>query len=282
MALPKISIITINYNEPLLERTCESVVNQTFKDYEWIVIDGDSTNPQTLETLRRYKENMAYFVSEPDDGVFDAMNKGIEQASGYWLIFMNAGDCFYNNESLKSMVPYIDQNKNCAVVYGGILREHKEKLEPYFIKQKRLDDLFFLVDTIMHQSSFIRRDMFVKYGKYRDEFRVVSDWAKFAQMYWAGEKFKSVDFIVSKYNLNGISSTISRDDIFMEYVKIWIEYQPWVFEIDRRLLKAYKYFYSILYNLFFTGELHRYFTIRKNTYKTLLKYTEMCPERLIK
>jgi len=279
MKPPKISIITINYNEPLLERTCGFVVNQTFKDYEWIVIDGGSTNPETLATLEKYKKDMAYFVSEPDDGVYNAMNKGIAKANGDWLIFMNAGDCFYDKESLQSMVPYIDQNEDYAVVYGGILKEHK-KLELYFIKQKWLDDMFFINKTIPHQSSFIRRDMFEKYGNYREEFRIVSDWAKFAQIYWAGEKFKSVDLIVAKHNGDGISFNVNPDDMFMEIAKIWSEYQPGVFKFNKNILKVRRYLYGILSNLFFPGELRQYFNRRKSTYKALLRYTKMYSERL--
>ena len=273
MISPKISIITINYNEPLLERTCESVVSQIFKDFEWIVIDGGSTNPQTLATLERYKKDMAYFVSEPDDGVYYAMNKGIAQASGNWLVFMNAGDCFYDKESLRLMTSHIDQNESCAVVYGGTLFEHKKKPKPCFMKQKWLNDYFFINYTMPHSSSFIRRDMFVKYGKYREDLRIVSDWAKFAQMYWAGEKFKSVDLIITRYNVDGISSTIDRDCILMERVKVWKEYQPWMF--DEKLLKVRRYWYGVLSNLFFTGALCQHFKGKKNTYKALLKYKKI-------
>jgi glycosyltransferase involved in cell wall biosynthesis len=279
-AKPRISIITINLNEPLLERTCQSVINQTFTDYEWIVIDGGSTNPKTLATLKKYKDHAAYFVSEPDGGLYDAMNKGIAQAHGEWLVFMNAGDCFYENSSLEKICPHIEKNKDCAVVYGGVLVEHKKKPKLHFIKQYMLGDLFFMHATIPHPSSFIRRDMFAKYGNYRDEFRVVSDWAKFAQMYWAGEKFKSVNKIVAKYNLDGISSTLNEDDIYMEYAKIWNEYQPWVF--NSKSLKLRKHFYAVLRSIIFIGKLHQFFRSKRNLYKCLLKYTKMYQERFVK
>jgi len=280
MISPKISIITINYNEPLLERTCESIVSQTFKDYEWIVIDGGSTNSETVATLEKYKKDMMYFVSEPDGGLYDAMNKGIAQANGNWLIFMNGGDCFYDKESLQSMVPYIDQNASCAVIYGGILFEYKKNPEPYFIKQGLLDDLFFYDNNIPHPSSFIRRDMFVKYGKYREDLRIVSDWARFAQMYWAGEKFKSVDLVVAKYNVDGISSTINRSDVFMERAKVLRECQPWIF--NEELLKTRECFYNVLQILFFVGKWNRYFKRKRNTYRALLKYIKIYSEKFIK
>lgn len=92
---PTLSIITVCLNEPLLQRTCESIVNQTFQNFEWIVIDGGS-NEATLNIFERYKYRINYFVSESDGGIYFGMNKGIQQAHGTWLNFMNAGDLFIN------------------------------------------------------------------------------------------------------------------------------------------------------------------------------------------
>ena len=93
--MPKISIITICYNEDRVEDTCKSVIAQTFKDYEWIFIDGGS-NEKYLEIHDKYKSYMSVFISEKDSGIYNAMNKGLSFATGEFVVFMNAGDCFYD------------------------------------------------------------------------------------------------------------------------------------------------------------------------------------------
>ena len=94
--MTKISIITVCYNEPNLEKTCESIINQTMQDFEWVVIDGGS-NEETQNIWNKYKHRINTFVSEPDNGIYDAYNKGVKLATGDYIIFMNAGDCFYEN-----------------------------------------------------------------------------------------------------------------------------------------------------------------------------------------
>lgn len=113
--MPKISVITVCYNEPEVKRTCDSILGQSSGDYEWLVIDGGSTG-QCLETLRAYAGKAACFVSERDNGIYDAMNKGIARARGEYLIFMNAGDVFFHSEILRLVEPYL--NGENEVVYG--------------------------------------------------------------------------------------------------------------------------------------------------------------------
>lgn len=96
--MPKISVITVCYNEPEVKRTCNSILEQTCKNYEWIVIDGGSAG-KCIETLREFADKMTLFVSEKDNGIYDAMNKGIARAQGEYLIFMNAGDVFFTRKS---------------------------------------------------------------------------------------------------------------------------------------------------------------------------------------
>ena len=96
----KLSIITVNYNNKAgLQKTIDSVVCQTWRDFEWIVIDGGSTDG-SKELIEQYQQHFAYWCSEPDKGVYNAMNKGISKAKGEYLNFMNSGDCFYNEYSL--------------------------------------------------------------------------------------------------------------------------------------------------------------------------------------
>ena len=112
--MKKLSIITINYNEPNLKKTCESIVNQSWQDFEWIVIDGGS-NEKNLAIFEQYKHRIDKFISEPDNGIYDAYNKGINLATGEYLNFMNAGDCFYSDKILER---FIAQNSKADILYG--------------------------------------------------------------------------------------------------------------------------------------------------------------------
>ncbi len=109
----KLSIITICYNDPNLERTCESIINQTWQDFEWIVIDGGS-NEETQKIWDKYKYRIDKFVSEPDTGVYNAMNKGIRLSEGRYLNFMNSGDAYCNNEILEGI--FINKNWNTDII----------------------------------------------------------------------------------------------------------------------------------------------------------------------
>ena len=108
--IPLISIITITYNEEkYLEKTIQSVINQNYKNFEYIVIDGNSTD-NTVNIIKKYKNNIDCYINEKDSGIYDAMNKGINKANGRWINFMNGGDTFANNSVLKNLniVNYLD------------------------------------------------------------------------------------------------------------------------------------------------------------------------------
>jgi len=118
----KVSVITVAFNAAaMLERTVCSVLGQTGVDFEYVIVDGASTD-HTLEMLRRYKEQLAFLLSEPDSGIYDAMNKGVRLASGDCLLFMNAGDSFADDRSLYRLVAAMDSNGvREQVVWGGWL-----------------------------------------------------------------------------------------------------------------------------------------------------------------
>ena len=113
----KISIITINYNEKVgFEKTIKSVLNQSYQDFEFIIIDGGSTDG-SINVIEKYKDSISYWVSEPDKGVYNAMNKGIRASKGEFVIFMNGGDCFNNDLVLEEIAPML--NDEFDVYYGN-------------------------------------------------------------------------------------------------------------------------------------------------------------------
>lgn len=212
--MTKVSVITISYNNAEgLQRTIESVLAQAYIDYEYIVIDGGSTD-NSHSIIESYQDRIAYWVSEPDKGVYDAMNKGIAVAKGQYLHFLNSGDFYASDTVLSSVfskeydVPLLRGNQICD--YGN----RTERWTNLGNRQVTLYDMF--VNTLLHQATFIRRDMFDKYGVYDDSLKIVSDWKFFFKAILGGEKtiYLSVDVVV--FEMNGISTNKSHGEKHLE------------------------------------------------------------------
>lgn len=133
MSLPKISIITITYNaEKYLERTLKSVILQTYPNKEYIIIDGNSTD-STLAIIKKNAHYLDYWISEPDKGLYDAMNKGLAQATGHYVIFMNAGDTFFEDTTLEKV---FTRNAEADVYYGDTMIIEKDTLRPLGLRSE--------------------------------------------------------------------------------------------------------------------------------------------------
>lgn len=200
----KLSIITINYNNKSgLQKTIDSVICQTFRDYEWIVIDGGSTDG-SKELIEEYQDHFAYWCSEPDKGVYNAMNKGIAHAKGEYLNFMNSGDCFSSPEVIESVFCL----NNCEdIVYGNVLQTYKD--HQVLITQYQQDyryPIFILKDNLCHQSMFIRRKLLKERG-YEESFTLLADWARNIEFFFSGATFKYVPVTICNYDAYGISSS---------------------------------------------------------------------------
>jgi len=205
--MPEISIITICLNEPLLERTCASIAAQTFRDFEWIVIDGGSTHPETLAILVNYRAQMTRFVSEKDSGIYDAMNKGLALASGRWINFMNGSDRFSSPDTLEKMSRELDTHQ-ADIVYGMVHYDGAggQKIDCLRIPDKEIDEFFWGAGTTPHPAMFYQTELFRKYGGYRTDYRIVSDWVRNLTFWRQGARFKFVDIMVADYDNTGISS----------------------------------------------------------------------------
>ncbi|MBI3519730.1 MAG: glycosyltransferase [Bacteroidetes bacterium] len=201
------SIITINYNNALgLEKTLESVINQTYNDFEYLVIDGGSTDGSKA-IIEKYADNVTYWVSEKDKGIYNAMNKGILQAKGEYCLFLNSGDWLVDNNSLDTV---FSLNITEDIIYGNVLKVSNSSLA--FVRDKGLGrsqltlmDMYY--HTIPHQSVFIKRELFNRYELYDEEFKIVSDWIFFLKTIGiAGVTVKYIDVDISYYDTNGFSS----------------------------------------------------------------------------
>jgi len=223
----KLSIITINKNNAKgLKKTIESVICQTFKDFKYIVIDGASTD-ESVNVINEYSEHFAYFVSEPDSGIFEAMNKGIKAANGEYCLFLNSGDCLSSNSILEKAFEY---NFFEDVVYGDIFLENYSGEKIFSRFDSTLSILNFLPrsngNSINHQSSFIKKSLFLKFGFYRTDLKLSSDQAFFIKIIFeGGSTYRYIPVAISVADTTGISSKnvpqcIKEKDIIMsEYFK---------------------------------------------------------------
>ena len=163
------SIITINYNNrDGLRKTIESVVSQSYKDFEYIIIDGGSTDGSRV-IIEEYADRIDYWVSEPDKGIYNAMNKGIREAHGEYLNFMNSGDYFYNENVLSNTLPHL----NADIVTGKSINEDFSA-RPFHVSANPTMIQFFK-NTVDHQASFIARKLFED-SLYDENYKIVSDW----------------------------------------------------------------------------------------------------------
>jgi glycosyltransferase involved in cell wall biosynthesis len=202
--MPKFSIITINYNDKDgLKKTIESVIGQTWKDYEFLVIDGNSTDGGK-EIMSQYADKITYALSEPDTGVYNAMNKGILASKGDFVIFMNSGDLFYNNEVLEKANGLIDGTSD--IYYGDVIVK-KPNSERHKIYPDRLTFSYFYTNALCHQSTFIRRQLFHDHFFYNEDYKIYSDGEFFLFTICKMDvPYRHIDLIVAIYDFTGISS----------------------------------------------------------------------------
>lgn len=197
---PKISIVTIVLNgRDVLEKTISSVICQTYDDIQYIVIDGASTDG-TLEVIKQYEKNIDIWISENDSGIYDAMNKGFERSKGEWVLFLNAGDFLVNKNVVSDVVKFINKQGIEADLIYGDKHTYGKVVKATAIKDSLLRGGFFAC----HQSMFFRQD-----NRYNTRFKIFGDFELISRMYTSGKKFLYVNFPISDYDENGISSKIS-------------------------------------------------------------------------
>lgn len=200
--MKKISIITICFNEKnRIGKTIESVLSQNFSDFEYLIIDGGSSDG-TVEIINQYKNKLDYFISEKDGGIYNAMNKGIEHSTGEYLLFLNGGDYLYNSDVLKNI---FSSDFKEDIVYGDMVLENS--LERKSFKDVVINDQYLFNYYLPHPASFIKKNLFTKHGYYNEDYKITGDYEFFLRVikkYKATVKY--IFEIVSAYNNDGISS----------------------------------------------------------------------------
>ena len=238
-----LSIITINYNNrDGLRRTIDSVISQTWKDYEWIVIDGGSTDG-SKELIETYQEHFAYWCSEPDKGVYNAMNKGIAKAQGEYLNFMNSGDCYAVADVLGNV---FSTPRFADIVSGQVIRRDNGKLLRVYD-----DNLLLQIynDTINHQGSFIKKELF-KNRRYDESLKIVSDWKFWIETILMGNaNVQVINDVIAIQDMVGISN-VDWDLMNKERQQVLVETIPRSLQDilnEYRDLKSSSYYIRINY-----------------------------------
>lgn len=241
----KYSIITVNFNNKEgLRKTIESVIHQTYRDYEFIVIDGGSTDG-SKEVLEEYNSQIDYWVSEPDGGIYQGMNKGIKKAAGEYLNFMNSGDCFYNDDILQTVTNY---QYDADIITGRDYHYSEEMQKGHASVQPiRLSMITFFTSTLDHQSSFIKRELF-KNCLYREDLRLVSDWVFFLEKIVIEDKtVQFISDIVCRRELAGITAKQYDKNLCERDNYLHLLLSPGIYKDYESLAKLDK---GILYQLF--------------------------------
>lgn len=172
VAAPRLSIITINRNNATgLHKTLSSLVNQTYQNWESIVIDGASSD-ESMRVVDSFQNRIAYKVSERDSGIYNAMNKGVRQARGEYCLFLNSGDSLPADNTFEEIMAY---GPRADIVYGDILIYDGETTILGKMPEHLNDDLF--VERELWHQSFIRRDLFSRFGMYDERFKYAADYA---------------------------------------------------------------------------------------------------------
>jgi glycosyltransferase involved in cell wall biosynthesis len=200
----KLSIITINKNNAAgLEKTCLSIVTQTFKDFEWVIIDGASQD-NSVDIINNYSNKTAYWVSEPDTGVYNAMNKGISVSTGEYLLFLNSGDYLLYPWTLQEVINEIRDSEFADVYYSDVvLNNYNIWRYPIRITLKYL-----YVRNLNSQNCLIRRELF-NHRLFDESYQILADWLFFAkEIIDHNIIFSHIKTNISLYDINGISSTI--------------------------------------------------------------------------
>ncbi len=209
MLEPKISIVTICKNaQHSIERTLTSVVSQTYANIEYIIVDGASTD-RTLELIYNYREQITKIISEPDDGIYDGMNKGVRAASGDYIVFINAGDYLIEANVIKSVVQTIQSKalQNIDILYANLLVYDPVRGQGSIWAASKRTRLSMYMGSLPHPSTFFSRTAFEKNGLYDTSFKIAGDYEWFVRAFEKNKlSFTHLDVLTAVFINDGVST----------------------------------------------------------------------------
>ena len=201
---PLVTVITVSFNAgKVIEKTILSVISQTYLNIEYIIIDGASTDA-TVDVIKKYEDKINCWISEPDKGIYNAMNKGLRIARGEWVNFMNAGDMFANEHVISNVFSINKNLENMKVLYGDVIIETVKRT--FVEKVKKVDNLSYCM-VFCHQSTFVSLNN-KKEVYFDEEYKIAADFALFNKLFlkYGVSSFFYLPFPISIYDADGISS----------------------------------------------------------------------------
>ena len=217
---PFVSIVTVNRNHAEgLRRTLSSVCEQTYRDFEQIVIDGGSTD-ESASVVDTFREKIGHYHSEPDRGVYHAMNKGVARASGAYVIFLNSGDIFASGDVLAAASAIMKKTPDSDLFYGSTLRKCSDDSVVVREVPEALGVFDLYKFRICHQSVFYKRVLFNELGGYNEAFRIYADIEFNVRCLQSGRRARRLDMAVSFYEGGGMSSRESVS-LLSERERLW-------------------------------------------------------------
>ncbi|MDO9000948.1 MAG: glycosyltransferase family 2 protein [Bacteroidota bacterium] len=229
---PLLSIITVNLNNCSgLEKTINSVINQNTNIFEHIIIDGCS-NDGSVGVIKNNSEKITYWVSEKDNGIYDAMNKGVKAAKGDYCLFLNSGDVFNDKDTINQLAK---ENLFGDIVNFNAFVVGVSQPKTLVRSKKTIRFYDFYKHTIIHQATLIKKELFMSVGLYNESLKIVADWEFFLKaLFIKNCTYQSFDIILSVFDSDGISSR-------PENIKISLTERRNVLEMHfGRFLKDYK------------------------------------------
>lgn len=257
-----LSIITINRNNAInLEKTILSVSKQSQSNFEYIIVDGAS-NDDSVSIIKRYSSEFGErfkWISEPDSGIYNAMNKGIGMAMGEYVQFLNSGDCLASDTVVEKMFKAIENYNHPSILYGNMLKSMPDgsTLRDRCFAGQDISFLGFYNGTLNHSPAYIRKDLFQRYGVYDESLRIVSDWKWYMQAIIFGkEKPVYTDIDVTLFDMTGISETnkeldkAERKKVLEKLVphSILVDYDCWAVPIQQmKRLNRHPWAYKLVW-----------------------------------
>ena len=259
----KLSFVTINRNNAAgLEKTMQSVAAQTFKEFVYIVVDGASTD-DSVAVIKKYEPQFAHlkWVSEPDSGIYNAMNKGIRMASGDYIQILNSADCLAAADVTERMLTALEEKGNPSILYGNMVKCFPDgrKMRDRSFAGQEITMLGMFTGTLNHDPAYIRRSLFEKYGYYDETLKIVSDWKWYLQaIILGGEQPQYVDIDVTLFDMTGVSETnkeldkTERKQVLGQLFPkaVLADYERFAFPIDQiKRLQRHPWAYKLVWFL---------------------------------
>lgn len=235
----KLSILTINLNNKSgLEKTMQSVFEQDYQNFEFIIVDGGS-NDGSYELIEKESNRINKWISEKDNGIYNAMNKAIKLAKGEYCFFLNSGDYFVNSEVLSTL---FKNNIDTDIISGNVLKVRNTGKWNRVKSHEQVNLLNLMRHSLPHQGSLIKRSLFDSIGYYNEQYKIISDWEFFLKALILNQStYKHVEVDISFFMLDGISSQRSSTKLARKESEDCIERHFGYMKDD---LIEYRYFYN--------------------------------------